>query len=474
VAIQPTRTWEVATLAEHFDVAVLGGGPGGYAAALYGAAAGLNVGLVEERRVGGTCLHQGCIPAKELLQTAEVLRTVAGAKEYGVDAGQPSLDLRTSQTRKQQVVDRLTRGLEGLLKGRNVTVFNGTGSVVDATRGQVRVSDGSEVTGDALIIATGSLPRALPGLDFDGERILSSDHVLELTDVPSRVVIIGAGAIGCEFASLLGDVGSEVTVLEALPNILPGADPDAAQVVLRSFKKRGTTVHTGVKVTGIEGAHELTVTFETPDGSQSVVVDKVVVSIGRRPRSEGVGLQEAGVEVDERGFVRVDEYLRTSVSGVYAVGDVVDTPQLAHVGFAEAIVAIKTILGEPAEPVEYDKVPWGIYSHPEVAFSGLTEQQARDRGYDVVTSVHRFAGNSRAVIIGEADGLVKIVSQRDGPLLGVHIAGPWATELLAEGYLAVNWEATGADIGALIHPHPTLSELFGESALALTGRSLHG
>ncbi|HEX6312145.1 MAG TPA: dihydrolipoyl dehydrogenase [Acidimicrobiia bacterium] len=464
----------MATLAEHFDVAVLGGGPGGYAAALYGAAAGLRMAIVEEKRVGGTCLHQGCVPAKELLQTAEVLRTVGGAKEFGVEVGQPTLDLNTSQTRKQQVVDRITKGLEGLLRGRSVTVVPGTGMVADGTRGQVRVSDGTEITGDALIIATGSLPRALPGLDFDGDRILSSDHVLQLTQVPPRVVIIGAGAIGCEFASLLGDVGSDVTVLEALPGILPGADPDAGQVVMRSFRKRGIRVHTGIKVTGIEGSHELTVTFESPEGVQSVVVDKVIVSIGRRPRSEGVGLQEAGIDVDDRGFVRVDEYLRTSVPGVYAVGDVVDTPQLAHVGFAEAIVAIKTILGEPVEPVAYDKVPWGIYCHPEVAFSGLTEEQARERGHDVVTSVHHFGGNSRARIIGEPDGLVKIVAERDGPLLGVHIAGPWATELLAEGYLAVNWEATGADIGALIHPHPTLSELFGESALALTGRGLHG
>ena len=464
----------MATLADHFDVVVLGGGPGGYAAALYGAAAGLRMAIVEEQRVGGTCLHRGCIPAKELLQTAEVLRTVADAKEFGVEVGQPTLDLRTSQTRKQQVVDRLTKGLEGLLSGRKVTTVPGTGTVVDAGRAEVRVSDGTELTGDALILATGSAPRSLPGLEFDGERVLSSDHVLTMTEVPPRVVIIGAGAIGCEFASLLGDVGSDVTVLEALPGILPGADPAVADVVVRSFKKRGIRVHTGVQVTGIEGSFELTVAFDTPEGPQSVIVDKVVVCIGRRARSEGVGLEASGVEVDERGFVRVDEYLRTAVDAVYAVGDVVDTPQLAHVGFAEAIVAIKTILGEPVEPVDYDKVPWGIYCHPEVAFSGLTEQQASDRGYDVVTSVHRFAGNSRAVIIGETDGLVKIVAERDGPLLGVHIAGPWATELLAEGYLAVNWEATGADIGALIHPHPTLSELFGESALALTGRGLHG
>ena len=464
----------MSVVAEHFDVVVLGGGPGGYAAALYGGAAGLRIAVVEEQRVGGTCLHRGCIPAKELLQTAEVLRTVAGAKEFGVDAGQPSLDLRASQMRKQQVVDRLTKGLEGLLRQRQVTTVAGTGIVLDAAAKHVRASDGTEVTGDALILATGSLPRSLPGLDFDGERILSSDHVLALTEVPGRVVIIGGGAIGCEFASFLGDVGSEVTVLEVLPGLLPGVDPEVADVVARAFQRRGITVHTSAKVTGIEGAYELAVTFETEQGAQHVVVDKVIVSIGRRPRSEGINLENTGVEVDERGFISVDEYMRTSVPDVYAVGDVVDTPQLAHVGFAEAIVAIKAILGEAVDPIDYDKVPWGIYSHPEVSFSGLTEQQARDRGYDVVTSVHRFAGNGRALIVGEPDGVVKLVSERDGPVLGVHIVGPWATELLAEGYLAVNWEATAADIGNLIHPHPTLSELFGESALALTGRSLHG
>jgi dihydrolipoamide dehydrogenase len=463
----------VAVLAEQFDVVVLGGGPGGYAAALYGASAGLRIAIIEERRVGGTCLHRGCIPAKELLQTAEVLRTVSNAKEFGVDAGQqPTLDLATSQTRKQQVVDRLTRGLEGLLSNRKVTVVPGTGSLVDARGRHVRVSDGSELQGTALILATGSVPRSLPGLEFDGERILHSDHVLALTEVPGRVLIIGAGAIGCEFASFLSDVGSEVTLVEALPRILPGVDVTAGDVVARSFKKRGVRLHTNVRVTGIDGARELTVSYETSDGPQQVVVDKVIVSIGRQARTEGINLEGSGIEVDERG-IRVDSLMRTTMPGIYAIGDVVDSPQLAHVGFAEAVVAIKTILGEQAKPVDYGKVPWGIYCHPEVAFSGLTEDDARELGYDVVTSVHRFGGNSRALIIGEPDGLVKIVAERDGPILGVHIAGPWATELLQEGYLAVNWEATPGEVGEFIHPHPTLSELFGESALALTGRSLH-
>ena len=464
----------MAVLAEQFDVVVLGGGPGGYAAALYGASAGLRIAMIEDQRVGGTCLHRGCIPAKELLQTAEVLRTVSSAKEFGVDAGQqPTLDLRTSQTRKQQVVDRLTRGLEGLLSNRNVTVVPGTGSLIDAEARHVRVSDGSELQSTGLILATGSLPRALPGLEFDGERILHSDHVLMFDEVPGRVLIIGAGAIGCEFASLLSDVGSEVTLVEALPRILPGVDTEAAEVVARSFRRRGVSLHTNVRVTGIDGARELTVSYDTPDGPQQVVVDKVIVSIGRRPRSEGINLEQSGVMVDERGFIRVDPLMRTTVPGVYAVGDVVDSPQLAHVGFAEAVVAIKTILGEAATPVDYDKVPWGIYCHPEVAFAGYTEEHARELGYDVVKSVHRFAGNSRALIIGEPDGLVKIVADRSGTMLGVHIAGPWATELLQEGYLAVNWEATAEEVGSFIHPHPTLSELFGESALALTGRSLH-
>jgi len=458
---------------EQFDVVVLGGGPGGYAAALYGGAAGLRVGLVEEQRVGGTCLHNGCIPAKELLQTAEVLRTIRGAKEFGVDAGEASLDLPTSQTRKQQVVDRLCKGTEGLLKRRNVVTFNGTGTVVDAAAGRLRVSDGSELEGANLVIATGSRPRALPGLDFDSTRILSSDHVLTLEEVPGRVAIIGAGAIGVEFASMLADFGSEVTMLEALPRILPGTDSALSDGLARAFKKRGIEAVAGARVTAIEGTRELSVTYEVADASSTVTVDKIIVSIGREPRADGIGLEGSGVEIDEHGYVRVDGQMRTSVPGVSAVGDVVRTPQLAHVGFSEAIVAIKTILGEPVTPIDYDKVPWGIYCHPEIAYAGLSEDTARERGHDVVTSMHKFAGNGRALIMGEPEGFVKLVAERDGTLLGVHILGPWATELLAEGYLAVNWEATLEDIATLIHPHPTLSELFGESALAFLGRSLH-
>jgi dihydrolipoamide dehydrogenase len=286
--------------------------------------------------------------------------------------------------------------------------------------------------------------------------------------------VVGGGAIGCEFASFLVDVGAEVTILEVLPQILSGVDQQVAQTVVRAFTKRGIKVQTGVRIAGLErGASDVAVRFEGKAGEERLVVDQVVVSVGRRPRSVGIGLEDAGVKVDERGFIAVDGNLRTSAEGVYSVGDVVATPQLAHVAFSEGIVAIKTMLGESPAPIDYDKVPWGIYCHPEVAFCGLTEAQAKERGYEVETSVHRWMGNGRALIIGETDGVMKIVAERGGAILGVHIAGPWATELIAEGYLSVNWEATPADVGLLIHAHPSLSELFGESVLALTGRSLH-
>lgn len=464
-------------MAEEFDLVVLGGGPGGYAAALYGASAGMRIAIVEEQRLGGTCLNCGCIPAKELLQTAEVFRTVKGAAEFGVHASSPTIELAETQVRKQAVIDRLVGGLETLLKGRKVTIVPGTGTLMGDAR-TIRVSDGTEVRGRNVIVATGSSPRALavPGFEFDGERVLSSDHVLQVGRVPARVAVVGGGAIGCEFASFLVDVGAEVTILEVLPQVLAGVDQQVAQTVVRAFTKRGIKVQTGIRINGLErGASDVAVRFEGKAGDERLVVDQVVVSVGRRPRTDGVGLEDAGVKVDERGFIAVDGNLRTSAEGVYAVGDIVATPQLAHVAFAEAIIAIKTMLGEQPAPLDYDKVPWGIYCHPEVAFCGLTEAQAIERGLDVETSVHRWGGNGRALIVGDTDGMVKIVSERNGgPILGVHIAGPWATELIAEAYLSVNWEATPADIGLLIHAHPTLSELFGESALALTGRSLHG
>ena len=467
-------------MAEQFDVVIIGGGPGGYAAALYGASAGLSVAMVERDKVGGTCLHRGCVPAKELLETAHVFRTVAGSKEFGVDAGgTPTVDFGTTMARKQQVVDGLWKGLTGLLKARKVTTYAGTGTYRGGGAVLVTGAEGdtTELEGANVILASGSVARTIPGFEVDGRYVLTSDEVLSMPDLPATAAVIGGGAIGCEFASMMADLGVRVTILEGLPKILPGCDADVAAVVLRSFTRKGIQVRTGVRVTGHtpgDGTTSIHV-----EGADDLEVERVVVSVGRRPLSDSLGLDGSGVEVDERGFVKVDATCRTTVDGVWAIGDLVATPQLAHVGFIEGINAIKDILGESPAPVEYDKVPWAIYCQPEVSFAGHSEDSAREAGYDVVVSKHQFRGNGRALIVGEAEGLVKVIAEKQadgtgGTILGVHMVGPWVTEQLGQGYLAVNWGATVDEVAELIQPHPTLSELFGETVLSLTGRSLHG
>jgi dihydrolipoamide dehydrogenase len=467
----------VVTTAEQFDLVVIGGGPGGYAAAAYGASAGLSVAMVEKDKVGGTCLHRGCIPAKEFLETAAVYRHVSGAKEFGIEAGQPLVDFSVSQARKQKVVEGLWKGLTGLLKSRKVTTLEGVGSLGAGHVVTVAGSDGSTstVTGTNVVLAGGSVTRSIPGFEVGGP-IMTSDEVLMLDHIPKRVVVIGGGAIGCEFASTFADLGAKVTILEFLPKILPGLDSDVANVVARAFAKRGITIRTSAKVTG----HETTAsgTRVLVEEGEPVETDIVIVSVGRRPYADELGLVGTAVKVDGRGFVEVDEYCRTSEPGVFAVGDLINTPQLAHVGFAESILVIKQILGESPVPVMYDRVPWAIYCHPEVAFSGHSEESAKEAGFEIVTSKHQFRSNSRALIIGEPDGLVKIIAEKlpdgtGGRILGVHMVGPWVTEQLGQGYLAVNWEATVREVAEYLQPHPSLSELFGESVLALTGRSLH-
>ena len=463
--------------AEQFDLVVIGGGPGGYAAALYASAAGLTCAVVERDKVGGTCLHRGCIPAKEFLETAHVFRTVSEAAKFGINAGTPRVDFAVSQGRKQQVVETLWKGLQGLLKRRKITTIAGTGTLLPGNL--VQVSDGTQLRGTNVILAAGSVPRTIPGFEPDGRLIFTSDEFLDLTVLPQTAVVIGAGAIGCEFASTMCDLGTTVTVLEALPKMLPGCDADVADVVARSFKRRGITMRLGVPVSG----HT-----PTPDGTQTTVhfgdgetitVDMVVVSVGRRPRSEELLADGTGVTLTDRGFIQVDPYMRTTAPNVYAVGDIVPTAQLAHIGYAEAIVAVKTILGEHAVPIAYDRVPWCIYCHPEVAFAGLSEEQAVAAGYEVKVEKHKFTGNGRAMIVGETEGMVKIIAAkqadgRAGQILGVHMVGPWVTEQLGQAYLAVNWEASVDEVAQFIQPHPSLSETFGEAMLALTGRGLNG
>src|SRR5579875_24051 len=463
-------------MANEYDVVIIGGGPAGYAAALRGGLAGLSIALVEKDKVGGTCLHRGCIPAKEFLETATVYRTVMGAKEFGIAVDAPSVEFAQSQARKQKVVEQLWKGLQGLLKKRKVTTFAGTGSL--GPNRVVRVDDGTELVGKHIILASGSVPRTIPGFEVDGRIVMTSDEVLSLERLPASAVVIGGGAIGCEFASMLSDLGSQVTILEALPKILPGCDKDVTDVVLRSFKKRGIEVRTGVAVTGhtpAEDGRSTTVNFG--DGEQ-ITVESVVVSVGRRPLSEKLGLEGTGVQVDQRGFVQVDEYMRTGEPGVFAAGDLVNTPALAHVGFAEAVLIIDQILGDRVVPVDYTKVPWCIYCQPKVAFAGLSEEAAREAGYDVVAKKDPFGGNGRALIVGEAEGMVKVICEKQpdgsaGRILGVHMVGPWVTEQLGQGYLSVNWEATPTEVAHYIQPHPTLSETFGETMLALTGRGIH-
>ena len=468
---------------EQFDLVVIGGGPGGYGAALYATSAGLNVALVEKGALGGTCLNRGCIPAKAFLETAAVNRHVQHAADFGIETnGISTVNFAAAQARKQKIVDGIVKSLGGFMKSKKITILDGVGTLGADHVVTITHPDGSSssVKGNNVVLAAGSVPRTIPGFEPNGP-IMTSDEVLMLDYVPNRVAVIGGGAIGCEFASTFADLGSQVTILEGLPKILPGLDSDVANVVVRSFKKKNIDIKTGVKVLGHtpNGQGGTTVHFGASDSdAQNLEVDVVVVSIGRRPFSDQLGLLGTAVKVTDRGFVEVDQYCRTAEPGVYAIGDLINTPALAHVGYAEAILVTKHILDEAPNPVNYDRVPWAIYCHPEVAFVGPSEEAAREAGFDVVVAKHQFRANSRAQILGELDGLVKVIAKKNadgsaGQILGVHMVGPWVTEQLSGGYLAVNWEATVAETAEFIQPHPSLTELFGETVLSLTGRSLN-
>ncbi|MFM9131353.1 MAG: dihydrolipoyl dehydrogenase [Actinomycetota bacterium] len=465
-------------MADQFDLLIVGGGPGGYAAAFYGASAGLSVALVEKDTIGGTCLNRGCIPAKAFLETAAARRHAEHANEFGIATVVGDTNFAVAQARKQKIVDGLVKGLTGLTKAKKVTYLQGTGSLNADNSVTVTAADGavSRISGRNVILAAGSVPRVIPGFEPGGP-VMTSDEVLMLEHIPSRIAVIGGGAIGCEFASTFADLGAQVTILEGLPKILPGLDSDLANVVVRSFQKNKIDIKTGVAVKSHAPTGSGSTVVHFGEG-ESMEVDAVIVSIGRRPFADQLGLASTGVKVSDRGFVEVDEWCRTSAANVWAIGDLINTPQLAHVAYAEAILVVKQVLGEKTVPVDYDRVPWAIYCQPEVAWAGPGEEAAKAAGHDVVVSKHQFRANSRAQILGEIDGLVKIIAKKNpdgsaGQVLGVHMVGPWVTEQLSGGYLAVNWEASVDEIAHFIQPHPSLSELFGETVMALTGRSIN-
>ena len=459
--------------ADTYDLVVLGSGTGGYAAALRAAELGLRVAIVErEERLGGTCLLRGCIPSKALLESASVMDHVNRSEEWGITAS-GEVDWPKVVETERHVVDKKVQGLTGLIKTRKIDVIHGTGTL---TAGPAVRVDGRSVAADDVVLATGSFPRLLPGMKIT-DRVITSDQALYRDALPGSVVIIGAGAIGMEFATVYRSFGAEVTVLEALPRILPLEDEDISKEAARAFKKRGITAIAGVKVQAdgvAEKGDRVEVPYEDGEGKvQTASAEVCLVAVGRGPNSSGVGLEEAGVELD-RGYVKVDGQLQTTVPHVWAIGDVAATPlQLAHSSFLEGITVAERIAGLDVPEIDYAGIPRVTFSQPEVSSVGLTEAQARDRGLDVETKKFNFAALAKSNIVGEG-GIVKVVAEKDGgPVVGVHMVGPHVTELIAEATLIYNWEATAADVSTLIHPHPTLSESVGEVMFSLAGKPLH-
>jgi dihydrolipoamide dehydrogenase len=455
-----------------FDVLILGAGSGGYACALRAAQLGLSVGLVEKGNLGGTCLHVGCIPTKALLHAAEVADQTRESAQFGVSATLEGIDMGGVNAYKDKVVARLFKGLTGLIKGRGITVIEGSGRLSGPH--QVTVGD-TTYTGTSLVLASGSYSRSLPGLEVDGERVITSEHALRLDRVPSSVVVLGGGVIGCEFASVWASFGAEVTVVEALPRLVPVEDEASSKALERAFRKRRIQVRTGTRFHDVKvGDSSVAVTVEGADGEQSVIeAELLLVAVGRGPSTEGLGYDEQGVAMD-RGFVLADERCRTNLDGVYAVGDIVPGLQLAHRGFQQGILVAEVIAGLDPAPIDETGIPRVTYSHPEVASVGLDEATARstygDDGVEVVT--YDLGGNGKSQIL-MTQGFVKLVRRTDGPVVGVHMVGDRVGELIGEAQLIYNWEAYADDVAPLVHAHPTQNEALGEAHLALAGKPLH-
>jgi dihydrolipoamide dehydrogenase len=449
-----------------YDIVVLGGGSGGYACALRAVELGKTVALIERDKLGGTCLNRGCIPTKALLHAAEVADQTREAGSFGIRATFEGIDIAGVNAYKDKVVTTTVKGLTGLLKSKGITIIEGEGRLVSPT--QVQVGD-SLIEGEHIVLATGSGPKSLPGLELDGERIISSDHALVLDRIPQSVVVLGGGVIGVEFASVWRSFGAEVTIVEALPHLLPLEEESSSKRLERAFRKRGIKFELGARFESVKNTDGgVSVTLE---GGKILEAEIMLVAVGRGPVSKSLGFEEVGVEV-ERGFVKVDELCLTNVPSISAVGDLIPTLQLAHVGFAEGILVAERLGGLNPTPIDYDGVPRITYSEPEVASVGITSAVARERGYEIKEVTYDLAGNPKSKILGTA-GEVKVIAEKDGPVLGIHMVGSRVGELVAEGQLIYNWEAHPSDVAKLIHPHPTQSEAIGEAHLALAGKPLH-
>jgi len=451
-----------------FDIVVLGGGSGGYACALRAAQLGKSVALIEQDKLGGTCLHYGCIPTKALLHAAEVADEARNGPDVGVRSSLDGIDMAGVNSYKDGVVSRLYKGLQGLVKKRKITYVEGTGRLVAPNAVEV---DGTRYEAPAVVLATGSYARTLPGLEVDGQRVITSYEALRLESVPGSVVVLGGGVIGCEFASVWRSFGSEVTIVEALPHLVPAEDEAVSKGLERAFRKRGIAFRTGTRFAGVEHTDSgVRVLTETGD---PVEADLLLVAVGRGPRTEGLGYEEIGVGMD-RGFVLTDERLRTNVPGVYALGDIVPGLQLAHRGFQQGIFLAEDLAGLDPVPIDETAIPRVTYSEPEVASVGLTEAEAVERlGADKVDALtYDLAGNGKSQILKTA-GFIKLVREKDGPVLGVHMVGSRVGELVGEAQLIYSWEALPSEVAQLVHAHPTQNEAMGEAHLALAGKPLH-
>ena len=450
----------------NFDLVILGGGSGGYAAALRGAQLGLSVALIEADKLGGTCLHRGCIPTKALLHAGEIADGTREASHFGINATFNSIDMSGVNSYKDGVITKLHKGLQGLVKSRNITFIEGHGKLVAKDTVEV---NGTKYTGKNIVLATGSYAKTLPGLDIDGKRVMTSEHAIKLDYVPKSVIVLGGGVIGCEFASVWKSFGADVTIIEGLPHLVALEDESSSKQLERAYRKRGINFELGVRFK----SHAVTadgVTITLEDG-KTFSAEVLLVAVGRGPVSANLGYEEQGITMD-RGYILVDDKCRTNVPGIWAVGDLIPTLQLAHVGFGEGILVAEEIAGLNPRPINYDGVPRVTYSEPEVASVGLTTAQAKERGFDVVELNYDLAGNGKAQILRTA-GSIKLVSQKGGPVLGIHMVGSRVGELLAEAQLIFNWEASADDVAPLIHAHPTLSEAMGEAHMALAGKPLH-